>query len=169
MARTEGRASEQAQKLWQLVRDIRIAMMTTRDGGVLRGRPMECVQVDESGTLWFFTGATSPKTEEVAGEHEVCLSFVDKPGQNYVSVSGFAAVIRDRAKARELWTEDQRAWYPRGLDDPELALLKVRPQQAEYWDRPSSDMIAAQGLVRALADETPDLGENEKLSFKHSS
>jgi general stress protein 26 len=168
-ARTEGPTSEHTQKLWQLVRDIKIAMMTTRDGGVLRSRPMECVQVEESGTLWFFTGATSPKTAEVAGEHEVCLCFVDKPAQNYVSVSGLAAIVRDRAKARELWTEDQSAWYPRGLDDPELALLKVRPQQAEYWDRPSSDMIAAQGLVRALADVTPDLGENEKLSFEHSS
>jgi general stress protein 26 len=167
-ARNEGRDVEQARKLWQMVRDIKIAMLTTRDGGVLRSRPMECVQADGSGTLWFFTGATSPKTAEVAGEHEVCLSFVDRPGQNYVSISGFASILRDRAKARELWTEDQRAWYPRGLDDPELALLKVRVQQAEYWDRPSSAMVAAQGLVRALADETPDLGENAKLSFEHS-
>ncbi|HEX2115643.1 MAG TPA: pyridoxamine 5'-phosphate oxidase family protein [Alphaproteobacteria bacterium] len=168
-ARSEGREAEQTRKLWQMVRDIKIAMMTTRDGGVLRSRPMECVQVeDDDGTLWFFTGASSPKAAEVAGEHEVCLCFVDRPGQNYVSISGFASILRDRTKARELWTEDQRAWYPRGLDDPELALLKVRAQLAEYWDRPSSAMIAAQGLVRALADETPDLGENAKLSFEPS-
>ena len=166
--RPDGKQAERTQKLWQLVRTIKIAMVTTRDGTVLRSRPMECIQTEEDGILWFFTGASSPKTAEVAGEHEVCLSFVDKPDQNYVSISGFASVVRDTVKARELWTEEQRTWYPQGLDDPELALLKVRVQQAEYWDRPSSEMVAALGLVRALADETPDLGENAKLSFEHS-
>jgi hypothetical protein len=48
-------------------------------------------------------------------------------------------------------------------------LLKVTVRQAEYWDRPTQQMVADQGLVRALADETPDLGENEKLSFERSS
>jgi len=160
---------QKAQKLWQMVQDIKIAMLTTRDSGMLRCRPMECLQVDApAGTLWFFTGASSPKTDEVDDEHEVALAFADKTHQNYVSISGRAKLVRDRAKARELWTEEQRAWYPEGLDDPELALLKVSVQQAEYWDRPTGEMVAAQGLVRAIADETPDLGENEKLSFEHS-
>lgn len=159
---------EKADKLWQMVQDIRIAMLITRDGGVLRGRPMECVQAEPSGTLWFFTGASSPKAGEVDDQREVALAFIDKPEQNYVSVSGRAVVVRDRAKARALWTEDQRVWYPDGLDDPDLALLKVTVERAEYWDRPTSEMVAAQGLVRAIADETPDLGENEKLSFGRS-
>jgi general stress protein 26 len=158
-----------ADKLRQMIEDIRIAMLTTRDGGALRGRPMECVQVEPPGTLWFFTGASSPKAGEVDDEHEVSLAFIDKAEQNYVSVSGRAVVVRDRAKARELWTEEQRVWYPDGLDDPDLALLKVAVQQAEYWDRPTNDMVASHGLVRAIADEAPDLGENEKLSFERSS
>ena len=158
---------ESARKLWQLVDDIRIAMLTTEDGGVLRSRPMECVQV-EDGVLWFFTGASSAKTSEVRGGREVNLSLVDTANQNYVSLSGRAAVVRDRAKAKELWSEEQRIWFPGGIDDPDLALLKVKVEQAEYWDRPTSAMVAAQGLVRAVADETPDLGENEKLTFEHS-
>lgn len=158
--------AEKTDKLWQMVQDIKVAMLTTRDGGVMRGRPMECVQVEPSGTLWFFTDATSPKTGEVDDEHEVALAFVDTADQNYVSISGRAALVRDRAKARELWTEDQRAWYPDGLDDPELALLKVTVEQAEYWDRPNAAVVGSQGLVRAIADEVPDLGENEKLSFE---
>jgi general stress protein 26 len=164
-APTKGR---KADKLRQMIEDIRIAMLTTRDGGVMRGRPMECVQVEPS-TLWFFTGTTSPKAGEVDDEHEVALAFIDKAEQDYVSVSGRAVVVRDRARARALWTEGQRVWYPDGLDDPDLALLKVTVRQAEYWDRPTQQMVADQGLVRALADETPDLGENEKLSFERSS
>jgi general stress protein 26 len=168
-AQAAPRKAEKADKLWRMVQDIKIAMLTTRDGEVLRSRPMECVQAEPSGTLWFFTGATSPKTGEVDGEHEVALAFIDKAAQNYVSISGRATVVRDRAKARALWTEEQRVWYPDGLDDPELALLRVNVEQAEYWDRPTNAMVAAQGLVRAIADESPDLGENEKLSFERSS
>ena len=167
-AQAAPREAGKADKLWQMVQDIRIAMLTTRDGGVLRGRPMECVQAEPSGTLWFFTGAASPKAGEVDEEREVALAFIDKAGQDYVSISGRATVVRDRARARALWTEDQRVWYPDGPDDPELALLKVTVEQAEYWDRPTSAVVGSQGLVRAIADETPDLGENEKLSFERS-
>ncbi len=159
---------ESARKLWQLVDDIRIAMLTTEDGGTLRSRPMECIQVDKGGVLWFFTGASSSKTSEVREERAVNLSLVDKANQNYVSLSGRAAIVRDRAKAKELWSEEQRVWFPGGIEDPDLALLKVKVDQAEYWDKPTSAMVAAQGLVRAIADETPDPGENEKLTFEHS-
>jgi len=163
-----GKTGEKVQKLWQLVEDIKIGMLTTRDEGRLRARPMECVQVEETGTLWFFTKASSPKTAEVREEREVCLALADKANQNYVSISGRAAIVRDRAKAEELWSEEQRTWFPGGLDDPELALLKLRVEQAEYWDRPTGAMVAAHGLVRAVADETPDLGENAKITFEHS-
>lgn len=162
------RAAQRAQKLWQMVRDIKVAMLTTADGRVFRSRPMECLEAEENGTLWFFTSASSHKAEEVRAEHEVGLAFADKANQNYVSISGVARIVRDEAKARALWTEEQRAWYPDGLDDPDLVLLKVSAQQAEYWDRPTGEMVAAQGLVRAIADETPDLGDNQKLTFEPS-
>ena len=155
-------------KLWRLVSGIKIAMLTTRDGDVLRSRPMELLQADPGGALWFFTYASSHKTSEVGQQHTVNLSFVDKPHQNYVSVSGRAEMVRDRAKAKELWSEEQRTWFPRGLDDPELALLKVTVQQAEYWDRPTAAMVAEQTLVKVVTDETPDLNENEKLKFEHA-
>jgi general stress protein 26 len=165
-SQSRDRSVQRAHKLWQMVRDMKIAMLTTRDGRLLRARPMECLQADDDGTLWFFTSSSSPKTAEIAGEHEVGLAFIDKAGQNYVSISGLATVVHDQEKARELWTEDQRSWYPQGLDDPALALLKVRAQQAEYWDRPTQELVAAQGLVRAVADETPDLDDNAKLTFE---
>lgn len=165
---SDAKSRERARKLWQLVGEIRLAMLTTRDEGVLRSRPMECVKVEDDGVLWFFTKASSPKTAEVAEDREVNLALADKANQNYVSLSGRAAIVRDRAKASELWNEDQRTWFPGGIDDPELALLRVKVEQAEYWDRPSSAMVAAHGLVRAVTDEAPELGENEKLTFERS-
>ncbi len=160
--------SEQTAKLWELIDGIKIAMLTTRDGDVLRSRPMELIQTERDGTLWFFTYASSHKTSEVESENAVNLSFADKKNQNYVSISGIAAVVRNRAKAQDLWTEELRTWFPRGLDDPELALLRVSVRQAEYWDRPSAAMVAEQSLVKVVTDETPNLEQNEKLNFEHA-
>jgi general stress protein 26 len=41
-----------------------------------------------------------------------------------------------------------KAWFPDGLDDPDLALLRVHVEAAEYWDSPSSTMVHIVGFVR---------------------
>ena len=72
----------------------------------------------------------------------------------------------DRAKMEELWSPALRAWFPDGLDDEDLALLKVDVEQAEYWDPGSSPLVQITGFVEALATgERYDGGENEKLQM----
>jgi general stress protein 26 len=64
------------------------------------------------------------------------------------------------------WAESLRTWFPKGVDDPEAALLKVSVEAAEYWDAPSSTMVHAYGYVKArLTGQSPHPGENEKVSF----
>ena len=59
-----------------------------------------------------------------------------------------------------------RTWFPKGIDDPEAALLKVAVDGAEYWDAPNSTMVHAYGYLKArLTGESPHPGENEKVSF----
>ena len=50
--------AEQA-KLWEIVRDIPVALLTTDDHGTLRSRPMVAQQANFDGTLWFFTRRSS--------------------------------------------------------------------------------------------------------------
>jgi general stress protein 26 len=118
------------------------------------------------GNLWFFTSAASPKVDEIEDEHHVQLSYASPEDNRYVSVSGRATVVRDRAKAEELWSPAMKAWFPDGLDDPELALLRVHVEAAEYWDSPSSTMVHIVGFVKAVSTGQPyQPGENEKLDF----
>jgi general stress protein 26 len=156
---------EQKEKLWDLIKDIEFAMLTTIDqDGSLHSRPMATAQAEFDGDLWFFTEASAHKTSEVGAHHEVNLSYADPQRQTYVSVSGTASPVRDKAKAQELWSNFMRAWFPNGPDDPNLALLRVRVDHAEYWDGPSSRMVVAYRLaVAAATGRRPDLGEHEKL------
>jgi pyridoxamine 5'-phosphate oxidase like protein len=67
--------------------------------------------------------------------------------------------VRDRQKIEELWNPIYKAWFPKGLEDPDLALLKVEVQEAEYWDTPSGKMVQLIGFVKAIAT-----GESYKSS-----
>jgi general stress protein 26 len=155
------------EKLGSLVKKVKFAMLTTQDeDGTLRSRPMATQATDFDGTLWFFTRASAPKVDEVEQEHQVNLSYAQPDDQLFVSISGRANLVRDRAKADELWNPALKAWFPKGTDDPDLALLKVEVEKAEYWDTPNSTMVHLIGYVKAtLTGESYKPGENKKITL----
>lgn len=161
--------TDDVKKLARLIKGIEVAMMTTEDNdGTLRSRPMQTQEAEFDGTLWFFTHASSHKVHEIHREHRVNLSYADPAGNRYVSVSGLATLVRDRAKIDELWTPALKAWFPAGKDDPEAALLRVDVSKAEYWDAPSSKLVMLVGFTKALLtgrEYHPE--ENEKLNNLH--
>lgn len=164
--KTETR-EESIQHLAKLIKGINIAMLTTvADDGTLRSRPMGTQEREFDGTLWFFTSADTPKVDEVHKEHEVNVAYADAAHHRYVSVSGKAALVRDRKQIQELWKPILKAWFPKGLEDPQLALLRVDVAKAEYWDASSSMMIQAFGFIKALATgKSYEPGENVKLDL----
>lgn len=156
-------------KVGELIKGIRIAMMTTAmPDGTLRSRPMATQEAEFDGVLWFFTDKDSAKIHEVEGDSHVNISYVNVDKQHYVSVSGRATVTDDPAKAKELWSAPMRAWFPKGVDDPSLTLLRVDVDQAEYWDSPSSAVVYLIGLAKSTLTGkryTPGPGEHAKVSL----
>ncbi len=151
------RDHEGAKKLFELIKDVKVAMMTTVDtDGTLNSRPMWNNDIDPNGDLWFFTKLHSPKTAEISRDDQVNLAYSDPSSQNYVSVAGKAEVIRDQALIDEKWNASLKAWFPNGKDDPEVALIRVCPEKGEYWDSPNATMLHLYGTVKAaLTGESP--------------
>ncbi|QCR22016.1 pyridoxamine 5'-phosphate oxidase family protein [Pontibacter sp. SGAir0037] len=159
---------ENLQKLVDKINDIDTCMMTTQDSdGSLRSRPMRNMEVKEEGVLWFFTGYESAKSDEILkNDAHVNLSYA-KPSDNlYVSVSGRAMVTKDRSKIEELWNPAMKSWFPEGKDDPNIGLIKVTIDKAEYWDAPNSVMVHLYGMAKAaITGEQPHPGENKKINL----
>jgi general stress protein 26 len=158
---------ENLQKLKDKIKDIDFTMMTTVDeDGSLRSRPMSTQEVTDNGEIWFFTGYESGKSHEIEQDSHVNLSY-SKPSDNlFVSVSGKATLSRDKAKIDELWTPELKAWFPEGKDDPNVGLIKVTIDKAEYWDSPNSAVVHLIGVVKAtLTGESYDPGENKKINL----
>ena len=158
----------QIKKLDEMIKEIDFAMLTTvAEDGSLHSRPMSTQRAEFDGNLWFFTRASAPKVGEIEREHQVCVSYAKPESQLYVSVSGRATVVRDRAKIEELWSPELKAWFPEGPEDPDLALLRVAVGRAEYWDSPSSAVAHAISFVKAMVTGQPaNPGENEKIELR---
>ncbi|WP_128544624.1 pyridoxamine 5'-phosphate oxidase family protein [Larkinella soli] len=151
------------QKVSELVEQIRIGMLTTQnEQGRLVSRPMAAMKFDEEGNLWFLTKSHSPKTDHIDRNYQVNVAFAHPDKASYVSISGEAQELHDRAKIEEIWSPMAKPWFPEGKDDPELAVLKVHTETAEYWDSTSSRMIRLFEMARAaLTGDTYKEGENK--------
>lgn len=141
---------EQINTLAAKIRNVRFGMFTTSDDqNVLSSRPLAIQPIDNEGNMWFFTADDADFTLALERHPGVNISFCH-PGENlYLSVSGQAALLKDGVKARELWRPAMRSSFPRGLDDPHLALIRVRIQTAEYWDAGASKMKMLLHLAKA--------------------
>jgi general stress protein 26 len=154
------------ERLYEMVDDIEIAMLTTvgRDGG-LHTRPMANQEADEDGSLWFFTEKNGGVAHDVKANSKVSLGYASTGA--YVAVTGTAEIVSDRAMIDELWSESVEAWFPKGKSDPNLALLRVDPDEGEFWSFPSSPVSKAIGYVKAKLTGEPadDIGEKRKLAL----
>lgn len=143
-------------KLAELIKGSRAAMlMTFLPDGHTRPhiRPMYTQQVDPetfNGDLWFMSDSDSAKVREIGDDHRVALTYAVPDKNRYIAVYGVATCERNPEKARALWNIHAKGWWPGGPDDPNLTLVRVRVESAEYWDGPSSVSYML-SLLKAVA------------------
>ena len=158
-------AQGQLAKVLDLIRDIRIALLTTFDrDGAFHTRPVQTLAVEDGGTLWFFTDLHSDKAHELRADVRISLGYADTAAHRYVAVSAVGTVRRDPHKAQELWQVEQRAYYPQGPDDQRLGLLRVEIERAEYWIAPGRGAYLYAALKAAATGTAAGvLGENKQV------
>ncbi len=156
------------QKLWELIKRHRFAMLTTLEtGGALHSRPMTTIERDYDGSLWFFVKSDAAAVSAVAAHAEVCLSYADPAAKDFVCVSGPAAIVTDVAIKKQMWSAEVQAWLPEGAESPLNLLLKVVPEHAEYWDSGSNKLVQLFSRAKALATgrAVRDGGEHRTVSL----
>ena len=121
--------AEKRKRLSELVIRFDTAMLVTRssDGG-MRARPLTIADSGDGEALYFSTAIESPKVREIEADPHVNVVMQD--GRRYVSLSGVAKVVRDRGLIERLWSPSWKVWFPKGVDDPSLRLLRVEPVEA---------------------------------------
>jgi general stress protein 26 len=157
---------EQRETVKALVKDAHICMLTTMTSdGRHVSRPMAVQDVEFDGDLWFFASDQSDLVTQIAVNPQVNVAFSDSKQNAWVSLSGTAQRVDDPQRARELWSPLFKAWFPDGLETPDLTLVKVTGETAEYWAAAhSSKVVTLLGYAKAsVTGKTPDAGENETV------
>lgn len=147
----------EAADVWEAIRKIRIAMLTTDEGGDFVSRPMSSLAREDDGKI-YFVSRLDAKVGELGEASPVNLSYSDPHTNLYVSVSGTAETSQDREKLRELWSMWVEAWLPEGPDGDDVALISVSPEHAKIWDGTSSRLLYAGKVLKAVATQRPPDG-----------
>ena len=155
-------------KVIEIIKDLHIAMLATRGpDGKFHSRPMAASDATFDGTLYFLTEVESGKVHDLETDREALITFSDPGKQKYVSLRGEGSIIRDKSAIREHFNAEARAWFPKGADDPTVALIKVEIEEAEYWDAPSGKMVVLYAYAKALVtgQKPGNVGEHERVSM----
>jgi len=153
-------------KLIEMVKGVHVCMFITHDKNVenLSGRPMGMNKIDDDGTMWFFTKASSEKVDEIEESKKVSIAITNESSNNYLMIHGIAKLVNDKMKMKELWSSIMKAWFPLGLDDPDMTLIKVTPSDVDYWDSSSSKMVVLFHMLKAIVTgKEYEEGEHGKI------
>ncbi len=155
-------------ELRRLLDDMEICILTTvGSDGRFHARPMQLQRHDDDGVLWFATSLDTQKCADLRANPQCGVAFLK--GHTYLSLSGRAELVQDRELIRKLWDVGWRAWFPEGPDEPDLVLLKVIPEHAE-WVSPGAAGTAKwlfTSVKNALTRSHDEPGEKKELDLIH--
>ena len=168
-------ADEKLQKLHELIENIETAMFTTRRAdGRLVSRPMATQKRASGADLWFVTMRGSEKLDEIRRDDQVNLAYFKDRTKEWVSVSGRAKIVEDRAKIRELYAPDWRAWFgdeggeqDGTPDDPRMVLIGVDVELAMFLEINKPQPVVLFEVVKGIVTgKAPQLGEVERIEAR---
>jgi general stress protein 26 len=151
---------------YDLVKDIKTAMMITRSGSKLHARPMSVADLRADADAYFATSLDSPKVAEIEADPHVMITFQD--GRQFAVLSGNARIVRDRALIDKLWSEAWKVWFPGGKDDPSLCLIKLDAQEGEYWDSSGTEGLRYlfEGVKAYVQGRKPETDSDQHAKVK---
>jgi|SRR6476661_4241120 len=137
-----------------------------KTGLPLTASPMDLLEVDDEGNLWFMSMKDSTKNQEIQADPFTHLFFQESKHSGFLNIYGITEISYDKQRIEELWKPLHKVWFQGGKDDPQISLLKVFPTQAYYWDNKHGDMVAfAKMAVSMVSGKTMDDSIEGDLNF----
>lgn len=147
--------SADQQKIHELIKDIRFAMMATTETGRVVSRPMTPLRIEDDLTLLFITQRSTDVAQQADGQ-SVNLTFVDSG--TFVSITGTGELRDDVELKKQLWNVATTANTEGGPEDPENVVLAVVPDSASYWESDAAPVAVFSMLKAAVTGEKAHSG-----------
>lgn len=157
-------SDDQMTTVRKIMTSVRTCMLTTTsETGSLHGAPMTTQEAEYDGDSWFIAGRSSETVTNLMASPQVNLGYSD--ASSWLSLSGTASMVEDDAKKEELWNTFTEAWFPDGKDDPDVCVVKVVGDSAQYWESPGRVVTMASMLKARVTGSTPDAGDSATVDI----
>ncbi|MGG3284178.1 pyridoxamine 5'-phosphate oxidase family protein [Paenibacillus solani] len=147
---------EAVETVKDIIKDIETAMFATISEGGINSRPMQTQHIEFDGDLWFLTMRDTSKYAEIMANPNVNIAYV---GKSYVSIRGKAEVVNDVERKKELWNAAYEKFLKTSYDDPNVILIKVDTDTAEYWET-GDKTKTVKAFFKKLVGQKPE-GDSE--------
>ncbi|GGR84145.1 pyridoxamine 5'-phosphate oxidase family protein [Deinococcus sedimenti] len=159
-------SNEGVQELSKLIHGVKFAMLTVQNAdGHLHAHPMTTQEVEFDGDIWFIGGKDTAQVAAMRQHPQVNVSYSRPDKGVYVSVNGTAELVEDREKLDALWSDMYKAYFPEGKEDPNIQLIRISANGAEYWEgegKVRSLIEIARGMIKG---EEAHPGKNETVNL----
>lgn len=153
---------EAVEKVQELIKDIEIAMLTTISERGLVSRPMKTQDVEFDSNLWFLTKKDTSKFHELLHNQQVNVAYV---GKSFVSIRGEAELVDSSEKVKDFWNPAYEKILETTFDDPNLVLIKIKAETAEYWDSGNKFKMVQFMFRRLLGQNTEGTDINQTVEL----
>lgn len=160
-------SSDQRKKVTEMIKDVRIAMLThVGSDGQLYSQPMATQEVEFDGDVMFIAHRDSRTVQSLSEQPDAQVNVAYSGNGSWVSLSGKASVVDDVAKLKELWNTFTDAWMKGGPEDPNNILLRIDAESAEYWDSPGGNKVTQlANLAKTAVTGNPVEGDNQTVDL----
>jgi general stress protein 26 len=154
-------------KLKELVDSIDICLFSTAiKDGAMNTAPMSRQEVEADGTIWFMASVESDTCKNIEADEKVALHFANPSNYEFLCVQGKASLLRDQARVDKYWNKMMEAWFEKGKEDPSIRLIKVVPDDAQYWETKDGKVLTMLKIAAsAISGQEFDTGRAGNLNL----
>lgn len=145
-----------ADRVWDMIKAIDIAMLVTRSGDGVRGRPMSTIPSPEKGVIYVLTESDSSAARDIRVDGRIFLGYQGRG--DHVALEGNATVNSDMGLVKDLWSPGAQVFWPQGPEAHDVITLVIDPGRADVWDGPGLLRGIAEVVTSAVKGKSPDLG-----------
>jgi general stress protein 26 len=145
-----------ADRVWEILSAIDIAMLVTKGKDGLQGRPMSTIPTPEKGVIYILTETTSSAARDIRADGSVFLSYQGRG--DHVALQGTATVNPEKGLVKDLWNTGAQVFWPNGPEAHDIVTLVIDPGHADVWDGPGILRGIASIVKGAIKSQSPDLG-----------
>lgn len=161
--------NEKVHEIFKKMKNIKISFLNSFKNEQISARPMTTFFKDEDySNIYFISPTDSDQIDDFKSTPTATATLSDLSDNIYVECQGHISLTQSKEKIEPFWNEMTEAWFPKGITESDVTLVRLEIANIECWDSSGSTLYKAINLITSrLTNTKPDFGNKEQVSLKN--